>query len=187
MPLISNCLLSKLVLKTPSITVKKFIKNNIFLSLADFWCWADMVGCKHYISLSFCYYRLLWLLMLLGALAYFLWSASTLFMSYVRVDLSTKVKIETVQNMTVRAKCRVAIRVGSVVGSILRNHDRMGAWNAPNISLLAHSVHKTVMRCFSNLAFFTENCIAVFTKDIQLYLISFYLSFIIEIHCLNNE
>ena len=116
-----------------------------------------MVGCNHYIFLSFRYYRLLWLLMLLGALAYFLWSASTLFMSYVRVDLSTKVKIETVQNLTVRARCRVATHVGSVLGPILRNHDRMGAWNAPNISLLAHSVHKTVMQCFSNLASFTEN------------------------------
>ena len=29
--------------------------------------------------------------------------------------------------------------------------------------------------------------IAVFTKDVQLYLISFYLTFIIEIHCSNFE
>mgnify|MGYP001801770694 CR=1 FL=1 len=40
---------------------------------------------------------------------------------------------------------------------------------------------------YSSSAFFTENRITVFTKDIQLYLISFYLTFIIEIHCLNIE
>ena len=34
---------------------------------------------------------------------------------------------------------------------------------------------------------FTENRFAVFTKDVQLYLISFYLTFINEIHCLNIE
>ena len=43
------------------------------------------------------------------------------------------------------------------------------------------------MRCFNNCAFFTENRIAVFTKDVQLYLISFYLNCIIEIHCLNIQ
>ena len=46
---------------------------------------------------------------------------------------------------------------------------------------LTPSVHKTVMQCFTSCAFFTENRIAVFTKDVQLFLISFYLTFIIEI------
>ena len=49
------------------------------------------------------------------------------------------------------------------------------------LRLLTHSVHKTVMRCFSSCAFFTENRIAVFTKDVQLYLISFYLNFKIAV------
>ena len=50
--------------------------------------------------------------------------------------------------------------------------------------LLTPSVHKTVMRCFSSCPFYTENRIAVFTKDGQLSLISFYLIYIIAIHCL---
>ena len=54
-------------------------------------------------------------------------------------------------------------------------------------SLLTPFVHKTVMRCSSSSAFFTENRITVYTKDVQIYLISFYLTFIIEIHCLNIE
>ena len=52
---------------------------------------------------------------------------------------------------------------------------------------LTPSVHKTLMRCFRSCAFFTENRIAVFKKDVQLYLISFDLTFIIEILCLNIE
>ena len=52
--------------------------------------------------------------------------------------------------------------------------------------LLTPSVHKTVMRCFSSCAFFTENRIAVFTKDVQLLLeelyFIYYMTFIIEIH-----
>ena len=52
---------------------------------------------------------------------------------------------------------------------------------------LTHSVHKTVMRCSISGAFFTENRIAVFTKDVQLYLISFYSTFITEFHCLSTE
>ena len=51
----------------------------------------------------------------------------------------------------------------------------------PDISFLTPSVHKTVMRCFSSCTFFTENRITVFSKDVQLYLISFYLTFIIEL------
>ena len=54
-------------------------------------------------------------------------------------------------------------------------------------SFLTPSVHKTVMRCFSSSTFFTKNRITVFSKDVQLYLISFYLTFIIETHCLSIE
>ena len=50
----------------------------------------------------------------------------------------------------------------------------------PIFFILTPSVHKTVMRCFSSCAFFTENRIAVFTKDVQIYLISFYLTFILN-------
>ena len=39
---------------------------------------------------------------------------------------------------------------------------------------LTPSVHKTVMQCFVSCEFFTETRIAVFTRDVQLYLISFY-------------
>ena len=51
-----------------------------------------------------------------------------------------------------------------------------------SLLFLTPSVHKTVMRCCSSCALFTENCIVEFTKYVQLHLISFYLTFIIEIH-----
>ena len=51
------------------------------------------------------------------------------------------------------------------------------------IVVLTPFAHQTVMLCFSSCPFYTENRIVVIAKDVQLSVISFYLTSTIEIPC----
>ena len=55
------------------------------------------------------------------------------------------------------------------------------------IVVLSHFAHQTVMLCCSSCPFYTENRIVVIAKVVQLSVISFYLTFTVEIPCSKFE